>query len=139
MTAPSGHISASTRAVASTGARAARTACVHPGHQRNGSSAVHVGTSSARTRFRYACADDGGGAPKRHKARLDRAIAADEPHEEIYVAWRCAQANPVDQHGDESGRAPSVRAEGASLSTGPTSEIKRLDMTPKQWRQAFLA
>jgi transposase len=76
----------------------------------------------------------------KQKARLDRAIAADHRHDEVYVAWQCAQQlraaykakNPVE------GRriAENILA---SFPTCPIPEIRRLGKTLKQWRAAFLA
>jgi transposase len=76
----------------------------------------------------------------RQRARLERAIAADERHDEVYIAWQCAQQlraayktmNPTD------GRRIAHKLL-ASLPTCPIPEIKRLGKTLKQWRQAFLA
>jgi transposase len=76
----------------------------------------------------------------KQRARLERAIWADERHDEVYVAWQCAQQLR------DAYRAKSL-AEGrriaeqvlASLPTCPIPEIKRLGRTLKQWREAFLA
>jgi transposase len=77
---------------------------------------------------------------ERQRARLDRAIVADERHDEVLVAWLCAQQlrsaykakNPVE------GRRIAEKVL-ASLPTCPIPEIKRLGKTLKQWREAFLA
>lgn len=76
----------------------------------------------------------------RQRARLDRAIAADERHDEVLVAWLCAQklrsaynaTSPVEGHriAEELIR---------SLPTCPIPEIKQLGKTRKQWRDAFMA
>ena len=76
----------------------------------------------------------------RQRARLDRAIAADERHDEVLVAWLCAHQlrsayqakNPVE------GRRIAEKVI-ASFPTCPIPEIKRLGNTLKQWREAFLA
>ncbi len=76
----------------------------------------------------------------RQRARLQRAITADERHDEVYIAWQCAQqlraaynvSNPVE------GRRIAEKLL-ASLPTCPIPEIKRLGKTLKQWRAAFLA
>jgi transposase len=76
----------------------------------------------------------------RQRARLQRAIAADERHDEVYIAWQCAQqlraaynvSNPVE------GRRIAEKLL-ASLPTCPIPEINRLGKTLKQWREAFLA
>jgi Transposase len=65
---------------------------------------------------------------------------ADERHDEVYIAWQCAQqlrsaykaSSPVE------GRRIAEQLL-ASLQTCPIPEIKRLDKTFKQWRKAFLA
>lgn len=77
--------------------------------------------------------------------KLDHAITADERHDEVYIAWQCAQQlrsaykapTPVAGRGSPDHRiAASVIA---SLPTCPIPEIKRLGRTLKQWREAFLA
>jgi len=76
----------------------------------------------------------------RQRARLDKAIAADERHDEVLLAWLCAQqlrsaykaTSPVE------GRRIAEKVL-ASLPTCPIPEIKRLGKTLKQWREAFLA
>jgi transposase len=76
----------------------------------------------------------------RQRARLERAIAADARHDEVYIAWQCAQQlraayqakNPVE------GRRIAEKIL-ASLPTCPIPEIKRLGKTLKQWQAAFLA
>ncbi len=76
----------------------------------------------------------------RQRARLDKAIAADERHDEVLVAWLCAQQlrsaykakNPLE------GRRIAEELI-RSLPTCPIPEIKRLGKTLKQWREAFLA
>ena len=76
----------------------------------------------------------------KQQARLERAILADERHEEVYVAWQCAQ-QLRDAYQAESltqGRRIAERVL-ASLPTCPIPEIRRLGRTLKQWREAFLA
>lgn len=76
----------------------------------------------------------------RQKARLEQAIRADERHDEVHIAWQCAQqlraaytaTSPVD------GRRIAEKVL-ASFPTCPIPEIKRLGKTLKQWRSAFLA
>lgn len=76
----------------------------------------------------------------KQKARLDRAIAADERHDAVYVAWQCAQQL-------RSAYTAESLAEGrriaekvlASFPTCPIPEIRRLGRTLKQWKAAFLA
>jgi transposase len=76
----------------------------------------------------------------KQKARLDRAIAADERHDEVHIAWQCAQQL-------RSAYQATNLAEGrriaekvlASFPSCPIPEIARLGRTLKQWRAAFLA
>jgi transposase len=76
----------------------------------------------------------------RQRARLERAIAADERHDEVYLAWQCAQqlrsaykaTNPAE------GRRIAEKLLTA-LASCPIPEIRRLGTTLRQWRQSFLA
>jgi transposase len=76
----------------------------------------------------------------RQRARLDRAIAADERHLEVSVAWSCAQRlRAAYQHPDpREGRKIATKVVD-SFPTCPIPEIARLGRTLKQWRTAFLA
>jgi transposase len=76
----------------------------------------------------------------RQRARLQRAIAADERHDEVYVAWQCAQ-QLRDAYRTENLAQGRRIAEKVldSFPSCPIPEIKRLGRTLKQWRQAFLA
>ena len=76
----------------------------------------------------------------RQRARLHRAITADERHDEVYVAWQCAQQLRAVYKAATATEGRRI-AENllASLPTCPIPEIKRLGKTLKQWRQAFLA
>jgi transposase len=76
----------------------------------------------------------------KQKARLDRAIAADERHDEVYVAWQCAQQLRAAYTAESlvEGRRIAEKVL-ASFPTCPIPEIRRLGRTLKQWRQAFMA
>jgi transposase len=76
----------------------------------------------------------------RQRDRLDRAIAADERHIEVSVAWSCAQRlRAAYQHPDPAqGRKIAVTVV-ESFPTCPIPEVARLGRTLKQWRAAFLA
>jgi transposase len=76
----------------------------------------------------------------KQKARLAKALDADERHVEVEVAWRCAQQLRAAYKADNlaEGRKIAERLL-ASLPTCPIPEIKRLGKTLKQWREAFLA
>jgi transposase len=72
--------------------------------------------------------------------RLETAIAADDAHFAVFVAWQCAQQlraayrhpNPAE------GRKIADRVV-ETFPTCPVPEIARLGRTLRQWRQAFLA
>ncbi len=76
----------------------------------------------------------------KQKTRLNRAIEADERHDEVHIAWQCAQqlraAYKADNVSDGKKIAEKVLA---SFPTCPIPEIKRLGKTLKGWREAFLA
>ena len=76
----------------------------------------------------------------RQIARLDRAIAADEHHDEVYIAYQCSQllrsAYQAQRLTDGRRIAEKVLAAFPSC---PIPEIRRLGRTLKQWRAAFLA
>ena len=76
----------------------------------------------------------------RQRARLDRAIAADERHDEVLVAWLCTQQlrSAYQAKSTVEGRRIAEKIL-ASLPTCPIPEIRRLGKTLKQWRAAFLA
>ncbi|XAS78300.1 ISL3 family transposase (plasmid) [Dermatophilaceae bacterium Sec6.4] len=76
----------------------------------------------------------------RQRARLDRAIAADERHEEVYLAWQASQlVRDAYKNKDlPTGRATAQRILGC-FATCPIPEIKRLGTTLKRWKEAFLA
>jgi transposase len=76
----------------------------------------------------------------RQRARLDRALAADERHDEVAVAWQCAQQVRAVYHAPTpaAGRALAEKVIAAFPSC-PIPEIRRLGRTLKQWRGAFLA
>lgn len=77
---------------------------------------------------------------ERQQARLEAAIAIDERHDEVHLAWQCAQQVR------DAYRAPAL-ATGraiaqkilAAFHTCPIPEIKRLGKTLKLWQEAFLA
>lgn len=76
----------------------------------------------------------------RQRARLRRAIEADERHDEVYVAWQCAQQLRSVYHQDNPATGRRIAEKiVASFPSCPIPEIARLGRTLKQWRQAFLA
>ena len=71
---------------------------------------------------------------------LDRAIAADKRHDEVYLAWSCAQRlRGAYRHRDPAVGKKIAEQIIASFTTCPIPEIARLGRTLKQWREAFLA
>lgn len=76
----------------------------------------------------------------RQLERLATAIEADQAHEEVYVAWRCAQDLRAAYRAKDTARGRD-RAEKIleSFHTCPIPEVARLGRTLRRWRQAFLA
>ena len=75
----------------------------------------------------------------RQQRRLAEAVAADERHQEVYVAWQCAQRVRAVYHADTpaAGRALAENVL-AGFPSCPIPEIARLGKTLTQWRDAFL-
>jgi len=75
----------------------------------------------------------------RQQHRLAEAIAADARHEEVYVAWQCAQRVRDVYHAADAatGRALAEKIL-AGFPSCPIPEIARLGRTLKQWADAFL-
>ena len=76
----------------------------------------------------------------RQKTRLERAITADERHEEVHVAWQVAQRLRAAYTSDSlaAGRRIAEKLL-ATLPACPIPEIARLGRTLRQWSEAFLA
>jgi transposase len=76
----------------------------------------------------------------KQKQRLEEAIAVDERHDEVHVAWQCAQQLRAAYTAESlvEGRRIADKVL-ASFPTCPIPEIRRLGRTLKQWRAAFLA
>ncbi len=76
----------------------------------------------------------------RQRTRLQRAITADERHDEVYLAWQCAQRLRSAYHAENLAEGRRIAQNVlASFPTCPIPEIRRLGKTLKQWRAAFLA
>ncbi len=76
----------------------------------------------------------------RQRARLDRAMEADERHLEVAVEWQCAQQlRQVFHQSDPAAGRRLAEQVLASFPTCPIPEIARLGRTLKRWRAAFLA
>jgi transposase len=77
---------------------------------------------------------------ERQQARLATAIAADERHDEVWVAYQCAQDLRAVYH--QSTHAAGRQFAEKILATFPgcpIPEIARLGNTLTEWREAFLA
>jgi len=76
----------------------------------------------------------------KQKARLEKAFAADERHDEVLVAWQCAQQlrSAFNARDVAAGRRIALKILD-SFPTCPIPEIRRLGRTLTQWRAAFLA
>jgi transposase len=76
----------------------------------------------------------------RQKARLDRAIAADERHDEVYLAWQCAQQLRAAYQARDLTEGQRIAEKVlATFPSCPIPEVARLGRTLNQWRAAFLA
>src|SRR5215213_4028282 len=76
----------------------------------------------------------------RQRARLARALDADERHDEVTMAWHCAQQVRAVYHAPTpaAGRALAEKII-AAFPPCPVPEIARLGKTLRRWRTAFLA
>jgi len=73
-------------------------------------------------------------------ARLDTAIAADDRHDEVHIAWQCAQrVRAVYHQADPTAGRRLAEQIVDGFPSCPIPEIARLGRTLKQWRNAFLA
>ena len=76
----------------------------------------------------------------RQRARLDRAVAADERHDEVWVAWSCAQRLRDAYRAENLVEGRRIAEQVlATFPTCPIPEIARLGRTLRQWSAAFLA
>jgi len=77
---------------------------------------------------------------ERQHARLARAIAADERHDEVHIAWQASQQLRSAFHQDTPAEGRRIAEHViASFPSCPIPEIARLGRTLKQWREPFLA
>lgn len=77
---------------------------------------------------------------ERQIARLERAIEADEAHEEVLVAWQCAQQlRAAFKAKDLAHGKRAAEKILTSFHTCPIPEVARLGRTLRRWRAAFLA
>jgi transposase len=76
----------------------------------------------------------------RQRARLNAAIAADERHLEVFVAWQCGQQlRQVYHQADPAAGQRLATKIIDSFPSCPIPEIARLGKTLRRWRSAFLA
>ncbi len=79
-------------------------------------------------------------SPTSNELGWSKAILADERHDEVYVAWQCAQQLRDAYRTANLAEGRKIAEQVlTSLPTCPIPEIKRLGKTLKQWREAFLA
>ncbi len=77
---------------------------------------------------------------ERQQARLDRAIAADERHDEVHIAWQAAQQLRSVFHQKDLAEGRRIAEHVlASFPSCPIPEIARLGRTLGKWREPFLA
>lgn len=77
---------------------------------------------------------------EKQRARLVAAIEADPAHDEVFVAWQCAQQLRSAYHAKDltEGRRIAEKVVD-SFHSCPIPEIARLGRTLRRWRDAFLA
>lgn len=76
----------------------------------------------------------------KQRARLDAAITADEAHDEVFIAYQCAQQLRQAYATENLGEGKRIAQRlVASLPDCPIPQIRRLRKTLKQWKDAFLA
>ena len=76
----------------------------------------------------------------KQKARLTRAIAADERHDEVHVAWHAAQQLRDAYHAENLAEGRKIAEKIlAAFPSCPIPEIARLGRTLRAWREQFLA
>ena len=76
----------------------------------------------------------------KQQARLDAAIAADERHDAVHIAWQCAQrVRAAYAHPDPAAGRQLAEQVVDGFPSCPIPEIARLGRTLRQWKDAFLA
>ena len=76
----------------------------------------------------------------KQQARLDAAIAADERHDAVHIAWQCAQrVRAAYTHPDPAAGRQLAEQVVDGFPSCPIPEIARLGRTLRQWKDAFLA
>ena len=73
-------------------------------------------------------------------ARFENAIAANEAHLQVYLAWSCAQQLRSAYHHRDTTEGNKIATKIIeTFPTCPVPEIARLGRTLERWRTAFLA
>ncbi|QTX06227.1 ISL3 family transposase [Agromyces archimandritae] len=76
----------------------------------------------------------------KQRSRLAKAIEAHPAHEEVFVAWQCAQQLRSAYHQKDLAEGRRIAEQVLeSFHTCPIPEIARLGRTLRRWRDAFLA
>ena len=77
---------------------------------------------------------------EKQRVRLTAAMEADPAHDEVFVAWQCAQQLRSAYHqGDLAAGRRIAEQVVDTFHTCPIPEIARLGRTLRRWRDAFLA
>ncbi|WP_444919248.1 ISL3 family transposase [Microbacterium testaceum] len=77
---------------------------------------------------------------EKQRARLVAALNADPAHEEVFVAWQCAQELRSAYHAKDLAEGRRIAEKVVdSFHSCPIPEIARLGRTLRRWRDAFLA
>ncbi len=76
----------------------------------------------------------------KQRVRLTAAIEADPAHDEVFVAWQCAQQLRSAYHATDLAEVRRIAEKVIdTFDTCPIPEIPRLGRTLRRWRSAFLA
>ena len=77
---------------------------------------------------------------EKQRTRLAAAIEADPAHDEVFVAWQCAQQLRSAYHAKDLAEGRQIAEKVVdTFHTCPIPEIARLGRTLRRWRAAFLA
>ncbi|MDX2378011.1 ISL3 family transposase [Microbacterium sp. LRZ72] len=77
---------------------------------------------------------------EKQRARLLAAINADPAHEEVFIAWQCAQQLRSAYQAKDLAEGRQIAEKVVdSFHTCPIPEVARLGRTLRRWRDAFLA
>ena len=76
----------------------------------------------------------------KQRARLTAAIEADPAHDEVFVAWQCAQQLRSAYHQKDLAEGRRIAEKVVNtFHTCPIPEVARLGRTLRRWKSAFLA